>query len=321
MVYAIFDPFSPVLYKDDNIPYYQNLNEAFLKVRNLDAHPHFEVIRYEDMPVDNMNAEAKPFRLNAYVVGLITGGEYSFVIDDREYEFKRGSLYFLSPWHTRSYKIIRHWKGYVLAFTPRFINTIEPGADISSFAFFSPGKSVVLSIRDQPLGELTALMELMCTENNGQAANKHKLLFHYIHILLHKCETLLHETGTDTILANDEVLRQFHHGIQSYFDLPETDEHTVPLSLNYIADLMSMHPHYLSDIIKQKTGKTATQIIRERVAYEAQVLLKNTSKSIAEIAYQLKFDDNSNFTKFFKAQLQLTPKEFREKNISPGNKL
>jgi AraC family transcriptional activator of pobA len=305
------------LYKDENIPYYKNLNEAFLQVRNLDAHPHIEVIRYEDMH-RSFDPVAKPFRLNAYIVGLITDGEYSFVIDDREYAFKRGSLYFLSPWHTRSYKIVEHWKGYVLAFTPQFISNMGPGTDINSFAFFAPGKSVVLSLKEPELEELRSLMELMHQEKQSDAENKHKLLFHYIHILLHKCENLLHLTGTDTILASDDVLNQFYGHIQLYFEQLEANSHAVALSVNSIADLMNLHPHYLSDVIKQKTGKTATQLIRERIAYEAQVLLKNTSKSIAEIAYHLKFEDNSNFTKFFKAQMQVTPKEFREQNISSG---
>jgi AraC family transcriptional activator of pobA len=303
-----------VLDKDENIPYYDNLSEAFLSLRNFDTHPHLEVVKYDDMP--NFTPETKPFRVNAYIVGLITDGEYSFVIDDREYEFKRGTLYFLSPWHTRSYKIIERWKGYVLAFTPQFISNVGLGTDISNFAFFAPGKSVVLSIKDQPLEELTSLMQQMHTENKSSAENKHQLLFHYIHILLHKCENLLHQTATDTILANDEVLNRFHHHMQSYFRQLETNAESLPLTINFVAEQMNLHPHYLSDIIKQKTGKTATQLIRERIVYEAQVLLKHTNKSVSEIAYHLKFEDNSNFTKFFKAQLQLTPKEFREQNIS-----
>lgn len=301
--------------KDENIPYYQNLNEAFLNVRNLDAHPHIEVIRYEDIP-RRFDPEAKPFRVNAYIVGLITDGEYSFVIDDREYVFKRGSLYFLSPWHTRSYKIVEHWKGYVLAFTPQFISNTGPGTDIGNFAFFAPGKSVVLSLKDPELEELKFLMDLMYAEKQSNTANTHKMLFHYIQVLLYKCENLLHKTGTDTILANDDVLNHFYSYIQSYFEQLETDSHAVALTVNYVADLMNLHPHYLSDVIKQKTGKTATQLIRERIAYEAQVLLKNTSKSIAEIAWHLRFEDNSNFTKFFKSQLQVTPKEFREQALS-----
>jgi AraC family transcriptional activator of pobA len=298
------------LYKEEHIHYYNNLSDAFLDLRNIEAHPHIEVVNYAD--ITRSLSETGPFRLNAYVAGLITDGSYSFVIDGREYEFKRGTLYFLAPWHTRSYRIIHDWKGYLLAFTPRFLSNAGSSTDISQFPFFSPGQNVVLSLNDETLEELTSLMQLMHAENKSTSAQKYKLLYHYIHILLHKCENLLHETGTGTLSATDDMLNRFQRHIHSYFDLLQTSPEMAPLSINYVADRMNLHPHYLSDIIKQKTGRTATQIIRERIAHEAQSLLTNTGKSISEIAYHLRFEDNSNFTKFFKAQMQVTPKEFRE---------
>lgn len=301
------------MYKEDEIPFYQNINEVFAKTRNIETHPHFEVINYERI-THKINFQSHPFRLNAYLVCLVTDGEYKFMIDEREYTFKRGTLFFLSPWHTRSYLINKAWKGYLVAFTPHFLSQHTGGTDINNFAFFTPGKSVVLSLMDEQIEELTSLFKQMETENLKLAERKHQLLFHYTYILLHKCEHILHQTGTDTILASDDVLTRFHGCVHDYFVGLTQNNSVQPLSINMVADRMHLHPHYLSDIIKQKTGRTATQLIRERTAYEAQRLLLHTSKSISEIAYHLRFEDNSNFTKFFKSQLQVTPKEFRERN-------
>lgn len=301
------------MYKEDEIPFYQNINEAFLKTRNIETHPHFDVINYERI-THEIDFQTHPFRLNAYLVCLVTDGEYKFMIDEREYTFNRGSLFFLSPWHTRSYLINKAWKGYLIAFTPHFLSQYAGGTDIHNFVFFSPGKSVVLRLDNEQLTELTSLLTLMDTENHRSVDHKHRLLFHYTQILLHKCEHILHQTGTDSILASDDVLTRFHGCVHDYFIRLTDNKTTPPLSINMIADRMHLHPHYLSDIIKQKTGRTATQLIRERTAHEAQQLLLHTNKSISEIAYHLRFEDNSNFTKFFKSQLQVTPKEFRERN-------
>lgn len=302
------------MYKEDDIPFYRTLNEAFVKLRNIETHPHFEILNYERLDHE-INFETTPFRLNAYLVCLVTDGEYSFIIDDREYSFKKGSLFFLSPWHTRSYTINEAWKGFLVAFTPHFLTKYAGGSDINNFAFFTPGKSVVLSLDKVQINELSTLMTQMERENSIKNDRKHALLFHYTYILLHKCEEILHQTGTDTTLANDEVLNRFYGCINTYFtELTNRDVNT-PLSINRISDEMNLHPHYLSDIIKQKTGRTATQLIRERTAAEAQKLLLHTSKSISEIAYHLRFEDPSNFTKFFKSQLQITPKEFRERAL------
>ncbi|MES2779793.1 MAG: helix-turn-helix transcriptional regulator [Bacteroidota bacterium] len=302
------------MYKEDEIPFYQNINEAFIKTRNIETHPHFDIINYERI-THTINLQTQPFRLNAYLVCLVTDGEYRFMIDEREYTFKRGTLFFLSPWHTRSYLINKAWKGYLTAFTPHFLSQFSGGTDINNFAFFAPGKSVVLSLSDEQIDELTILLKQMETENNQLDEHKHQLLFHYTHILLHKCEHILHQTGTDTILANDDVLNRFYGCVHDYFTGLTGNNTAQPLTINIIADRMHLHPHYLSDIIKQKTGRTATQLIRERTAHEAQRLLLHTNKSISQIAYHLRFDDNSNFTKFFKSQLQVTPKEFRERNL------
>ncbi|MES2559485.1 MAG: AraC family transcriptional regulator [Bacteroidota bacterium] len=301
------------MYKEDEIPFYQNISEAFLKTRNIETHPHFVVINYEHV-AHKINFQTHSFRLNAYLVCLVTDGEYQFMIDEREYTFKRGSLFFLSPWHTRSYLINKAWKGYLVAFTPHFLSQYAGGTDINNFAFFTPGKSVVLSLEEEKINELASLLQLMETENKEPTEHKHQLLYHYTHILLHKCERILHQTGTDTILAGDEVLARFYGCVHEYFMGLTDNRTTPPLSINVIADRMHLHPHYLSDIVKQKTGRTATQLIRERTAFEAQQLLLHTSKSISEIAYHLRFEDNSNFTKFFKSQLQVTPKEFRERH-------
>lgn len=300
------------MYKEDDIPFFQTLNEAFVKLRNIETDPHFEIVNYEHLSHE-INFETTPFRLNAYLVCLVTDGEYAFIIDDREYSFKKGSLFFLSPWHTRSYTIKEAWKGFLVAFTPHFLTRYAGGTDINNFAFFAPGKSVVLSLDAVRMGELKELMSRMEHENRSRGARKHALLFHYTYILLHKCEELLHQTGTDTMLANDEVLNRFYGCVNNYFSELSTNNSNAPLSINKVADEMNLHPHYLSDVIKQKTGRTATQLIRERTAAEAQKLLLHTSKSISEIAYQLRFEDPSNFTKFFKSQLQITPKEFRER--------
>jgi AraC family transcriptional activator of pobA len=46
---------------------------------------------------------------------------------------------------------------------------------------------------------------------------------------------------------------------------------------------------------KKETGKTPTQIIKERTILEAKSLLRNTRLAVSEVAYFLLFDDPSDF--------------------------
>ena len=68
----------------------------------------------------------------------------------------------------------------------------------------------------------------------------------------------------------------------------------------YYAERLAITANYLNLVCKNYLGKTAGELIRERVILEAERLLINSQLSVSEISYLLHFDDNSYFTKFFK---------------------
>jgi AraC-like DNA-binding protein len=56
-------------------------------------------------------------------------------------------------------------------------------------------------------------------------------------------------------------------------------------------------------------------MIRNRIILEAKRLLVNTQSTISQIAFELNFEDNSYFTKFFKSNAGVSPIDFR-KNLN-----
>lgn len=84
-----------------------------------------------------------------------------------------------------------------------------------------------------------------------------------------------------------------------------------PLTVQAIADELQMNSKKLSALTQTYLHQTPAQVITERKTLEAKRLLSNTSLSIKEVAYALGFDQATYFTKFFKKQTTLTPKEFR----------
>lgn len=83
------------------------------------------------------------------------------------------------------------------------------------------------------------------------------------------------------------------------------------ISNTELGAIFGYHPFYISKILKDRKGITLHQyVISYRMKY-ARSLLEFTDKSIAEIADETGFTDASYFTKSFKAQFGMTPKEFR----------
>lgn len=83
------------------------------------------------------------------------------------------------------------------------------------------------------------------------------------------------------------------------------------ISNTELGAIFGYHPFYISKMLKDKKGITLHQyVIQYRMKY-AVSMLRYTDKSIADIADETGFTDASYFTKSFKSQFGMTPKEYR----------
>ncbi|QKG56798.1 AraC family transcriptional regulator [Hymenobacter sp. BRD128] len=86
---------------------------------------------------------------------------------------------------------------------------------------------------------------------------------------------------------------------------------TEMLEIRDFASQLCIHPTHLSNTIKLATGQPACYFFEAEILAVAQGLLRDTTRSITDIAASLTYDP-SNFTKFFKRFTGLTPRQYRE---------
>jgi AraC family transcriptional activator of pobA len=82
-------------------------------------------------------------------------------------------------------------------------------------------------------------------------------------------------------------------------------------TVQYYADALFVSPKHLTETVKEVTGKTAGEWIDDAVVLEAKVLLRNHEISVAEVAGQVNFPEQSSFGKYFKKHTGLSPSEYR----------
>ncbi len=82
-------------------------------------------------------------------------------------------------------------------------------------------------------------------------------------------------------------------------------------SLSYYADQMCLTPKYLSSVIKEATGHSAADWINQLVVMEAKVLLRNSARTVQQVAMELHFANQSFFGKYFKQQTGISPNTYR----------
>ncbi|MBK5284203.1 MAG: helix-turn-helix domain-containing protein [Bacteroidia bacterium] len=83
-------------------------------------------------------------------------------------------------------------------------------------------------------------------------------------------------------------------------------------SVSEYSEMLNISAGHLNDTVQHETGKTASEIIYERIILEAKRLLYHSAKSVKEIAYELLYDDPSHFNRFFKTHTGRTPEQFRK---------
>lgn len=83
-------------------------------------------------------------------------------------------------------------------------------------------------------------------------------------------------------------------------------------SVIFYAEQLHVTPRYLSQTVKEVTGKSAGDLIDEMVIMEAKALLNDISLSIAQVAEALFFSDQFFFSKYFKRLTGISPSEYRK---------
>jgi len=83
------------------------------------------------------------------------------------------------------------------------------------------------------------------------------------------------------------------------------------IKLTDIAELLGVSHYYFCHLFKQSVGITPHQYLIQQRIEKAKILLQNRELSIAEVALECGFTDQSHLTKHFKRIVGLTPKTMR----------
>jgi len=83
-------------------------------------------------------------------------------------------------------------------------------------------------------------------------------------------------------------------------------------SVSFYAEKLFISPKYLSLLVKEATGRSASRWIDDYVLMEAKNLLRFSGKNIQQVAYALNFSTQSSFGKYFKHLTGMSPTEYQK---------
>ena len=80
----------------------------------------------------------------------------------------------------------------------------------------------------------------------------------------------------------------------------------------FYASGLCITPRYLSQIVRDISGRTVVDHINQMLLMESSYLLQQTSLPIADIAVRLHFSETASFTRFFTRMKGINPSEYRK---------
>ncbi|MDN4523123.1 response regulator [Fictibacillus fluitans] len=100
------------------------------------------------------------------------------------------------------------------------------------------------------------------------------------------------------------------------------DEHShEPLSLEQIAEMVGLSPTYFTKLFKEETNVTFIEFLTDVRLNKAVTLLNKNQYSLKEICFMVGYKDPNYFSRVFKKQFLLSPKQYiREKALSQYRK-
>jgi AraC family transcriptional regulator, transcriptional activator of pobA len=291
--------------------------QDFFKSIGLPLHQDFEMTVHNLDGLHGSGSKVSPqFRTDYFAFLLITGGKSSYTIDKQTFTLGAGSFYFTNPGHLKSFNIEIPLEGYMVTFTETFLKQNFTGDLFQQFPFLLNESTPVMKLNADIQIDMAKMFDTMIQEYVGISSFKKAILSNHLSILLFKTKELLqsHQVSIKASGRSMELVNQFKMILNENFKNLLIQKSDKILSIKEIADSMHLHPNYLSNVIKEESGKSASDWIQDRTLAEAQALLKNTHKTVSEIAFVFGFTDSTHFAKFFKKMSGLSPSDFKKKN-------
>ena len=250
-------------------------------------------------------------RNNYYSLIWVTRGSGNVKADFSEYAFKENTLFAFAIYQPFMFMADDKIEGIALQFHPDFfcIHKHQQEVACNGVLFNNIYNPPYVLVDEAAAALLNNILEQVKAEMQNPALAQYELLISYLKIFLINASRLKTSQQPDVALAVADAEEPFIlQKLKDYIEQHYKTKHAVS---NY-ADMLNISAKALAKITKAHFNKTLTNMIAERIIIEAKRELYLTNKTVKEIAYELGYNDESYFSRFFKTNADVSPQLYRE---------
>ena len=279
---------------------------AFTMVNPQNGNLAFKYMEFED------NSHFDHLQRNNYFSLIwVTSGEGKLKVDFTEYDFEKNSLFAFSPYQPYMFTVDTEAKGHAICFHPDFFCIYKHHKEVSSngVLYNNIYQPPFVRVDESSAANFEMLCERIKTEMQNPALAQYELLVSYLKIFLITLARLKtqQQPHVKEILTDNRqpfILQKLKDSIEENF-------RTKHSPADY-AGMLYISPKALAKITKAYFNKTLSNLINERIIIEAKRELYLTNKTVKEIAYELGYEDEYYFSRFFKINVDVSPQLYRE---------
>ncbi len=223
-----------------------------------------------------------------------------------------------------------------LVFHPDLLNRTSLGKQMSRYEFFDYTSNEALHLSAQEV-EIFKGVLAMIEQELHHAIDKHtrELVVSHIELLLNYCLRFYDRQFITREEINHSVVKKFLSLLDAYI-ADKAESEGLP-SVAYFADKCCLSTGYFGTLVKTETGRTAKDLINDRILAKAKELLnlsplcreanvprskypwgalgtgepEGTFLSVSQVSQRLGFEYPQHFVRFFKAMTGKTPTQWR----------
>jgi AraC family transcriptional regulator, transcriptional activator of pobA len=292
-----------------NIPIYKNIT-SLLQANQTDFKPgkNIEFSIHQIRRTKDSRLKREAHRTDFYGLTFIESGKGEIGINNNRYEFKNDMLIATSPGQVITLEVDAVSNGYTIFFMSEFLNVHYPETIEKTFPFYKLNADRLPEIIKQS-SQFKDLFRAINVEFHKKEPEYMNIIRGYLLTLLNLANRY-YLKKTDTLNLQDkkyELTAELETLVNKC--MPERK------SITFLAKKLSISSKHLNEIIKTTKGKTSSEFITSIFMLEAKTLLRHSSLSVSEVAYQLNYNDPSYFNKVFKREFKMTPLDFKKQLV------
>lgn len=275
-------------------------------------HPLISLINLDEV-ADSENDIVLSIMLNFYSISLKRNVKGKLKYGHNYYDFDEGVLAMMAPGQILSASSADNYmvSGWWLVFHTDFIRSYPLGKAIKEYGFFSYDVNEALHLSAKEEKMLEKIMKNIKREYNSSIDHySQDVMVSHLELLLNYSNRYYNRQFITRKIPNMDLLLRLENILSDYFNNSKVIELGLP-SVQYVSEKLNMSSHYLSDFLRNTTGQNTQQHIHNKLIEKAKESLATTNLSVGEIAYQLGFEHQQSFSKFFKKKTNVSPLEYR----------